>query len=112
MHYTLVTVSLNVSKGNIWTWTKQRLAWILRTIPERIPSDWLLRPHFTLWPSKTATCSVVGVSQSSHIPNPTTTGTDVTRLIDLKMRSKWKLYQSNEREASVGNYLSVIDMGM
>jgi len=33
----------------IWTWTKQRLAWILRTIPERISRDWLLRPHFTLW---------------------------------------------------------------
>ena len=36
----------------IWTWTKQRLAWILRTIPERIHSCWLLRPHFTLWPPK------------------------------------------------------------
>jgi hypothetical protein len=36
----------------IWTWTKQRLAWILRTIPERIPSDWILRPHFTLWPPR------------------------------------------------------------
>ena len=35
-----------------WTWTRQRLAWILRTIPERIPSDWLLRPHFTLWPPR------------------------------------------------------------
>jgi len=29
---------------------------------------------------KTATCSVVGVGQSSHIPNPTETGTNVTRL--------------------------------
>ena len=29
---------------------------------------------------KTATCSVVGVGQSSHIPKPTATGTDVTRL--------------------------------
>jgi len=29
---------------------------------------------------KKATCSVVVVGQSSHIPNPTATGTDVTRL--------------------------------
>jgi len=36
----------------IWTWTKQRLAGILQTVPERIPSDWLLRPHFTLWPPR------------------------------------------------------------
>ena len=35
----------------IWTRTKC-LAWILQAIPERIPSDWLLRPHFTLWPTK------------------------------------------------------------
>jgi len=41
---------------------------------------WLLRLHFTLWPPKTTTCSVVGVGQSSHISNPTATGTDVTRL--------------------------------
>jgi len=25
---------------HIWTWTKQCLAWILRTIPELIPSEW------------------------------------------------------------------------
>ena len=29
---------------------------------------------------ETATCSVVGVGQSRHIPNPTATGTDTTRL--------------------------------
>ena len=29
---------------------------------------------------KTATCSVVGVGQSSRIPNSTATGTNVTRL--------------------------------
>ena len=29
---------------------------------------------------KTAMCSVLGVGQSSHIPNPTATGTDVTGL--------------------------------
>ena len=34
----------------IWTRTKQLLVWILRTIAEWIPSDWVLRPHFTLWP--------------------------------------------------------------
>jgi len=32
---------------------------------------------------KTATCSVVGVGQSSHTSNPTTMGTDVTRLYRL-----------------------------
>ena len=32
--------------------------------------------------------------------------------IDFMKRPKWKLYQSHKREGNVGNYLSVIDMGM
>ena len=32
--------------------------------------------------------------------------------IDFMKRSKWKLYQLHKREASVGNYLSTIDIGM
>jgi len=39
---------------------------------------------------KTETCSVVGVGQSSHIPNPTATGTDVTRLHRLHEAVKVK----------------------
>jgi hypothetical protein len=37
-------------------------------------------PSFHTVAPKTATCSVVGVAKSSHIPNPSATGTDVTRL--------------------------------
>jgi hypothetical protein len=33
----------------IWTWTRQRIARVLRTIPGRIPSEWLISPHFTIW---------------------------------------------------------------
>ena len=33
------------------------------------------------------------------------------KLQDFTKRSKWKLYQSHKREDSVGNYLSVVDMG-
>jgi len=33
-------------------YTKTILARMLRTIPARIPSEWLLRPHFKIWPSK------------------------------------------------------------
>ena len=36
----------------------------------------------------------------------------VQDFIDFKKRTKWKLYQSHKREASVGNYLSVVDMGI
>jgi hypothetical protein len=28
----------------IWEWTKERIAWILRTDPSPIPQEWILRP--------------------------------------------------------------------
>jgi hypothetical protein len=34
----------------IWKWTQQKIALIRRTIPNRIASDWFLRPQCTLWP--------------------------------------------------------------
>jgi hypothetical protein len=34
----------------IWKWTRKKLALMRRTVPERIPSEWLLQPHFTMWP--------------------------------------------------------------
>ena len=34
----------------IWNHTKTAIATMLRTIPARIPNDWLLRPQFKIWP--------------------------------------------------------------
>jgi hypothetical protein len=33
---------------NIWEWTRQRIAWIMRTTPGRILAEWLLRPQFRI----------------------------------------------------------------
>ena len=33
-----------------WNWTQSRIARILRTSAAHIPSEWLTRPHFQLWP--------------------------------------------------------------
>jgi hypothetical protein len=39
------------SRGRgIWIWTKTCLARILRTDPAHIPNEWLVRPHFHIWP--------------------------------------------------------------
>jgi len=34
----------------IWEWTRERIAWILRTDPSRIPEEWILRLQFHIWP--------------------------------------------------------------
>jgi len=87
----------------IWTWTKQRLAWKLRTVPERIPRQWLLRLHFTLWPPRgrrpvlwiLAKLFVLRTQQQREL-----TSQD---FIDIMKRSKWKRYQPHKRER-VGKY--------
>ena len=58
--------------------------------------------------TKTATCSVVGVGQSVFRTQQQGELT-LQDFIDFMKRSKWKLYQSHKREASVGNYPSVTD---
>ena len=96
----------------IRTWTKERLAWILRTIPERIPSDWLLLPHFTLWRPRRRRELLWVLANLVIFRTQQQRVLTLQDCIDFMKRSKWKLYQSHKRVASVGNYLSVIDMGM
>ena len=99
-------------RGQIWTWTKQRLAWILRTIPERIPSDWLLRPHFTLWPPRRRHAMLWLLANLVIFRTQQQRELTLQDFIEFMKRSKWKLCQSHKRVVSVGIYLSVIDTGM
>jgi len=96
----------------IWTWTKQRFAWILQTVPERIPSDWSPRPHFTLWPPRRRRAVLWVLVNLVIFRTQQQRELTLRDFIGFMKRSKWKLYQSHKREASVENYLSVIDMGI
>jgi len=96
----------------IWTLTKQRLAWVLRTVPERIHSDRLLRPHFTLWPPRRRRAVLWLLANLVILRTQQQREMTLQDFIGFMKRSKWKLYQSHKREASVRNYLSVKDMGM
>jgi hypothetical protein len=95
--------------GQIWTWTKQGLALILRKNPERIPSEWLLRPHFTLWPPRRRRAELWVLANIVTFRTQQQRELTLQDFIDFMKRSKWKLYQSHKREASVGNYPSVTD---
>ena len=39
-------------RGAIWEWTRQRIAWILRTTPRRVPESWVVRPDYGIWPPR------------------------------------------------------------
>jgi len=96
----------------IWTWTKLSLAWILRTVPERIPGDCLLRPHFTLWPSRRRRAVLWVLANLVIFRTQQQRELTLQDFINFMKQSKWNMYQSHKRKASVGNYLSVIDMGI
>jgi hypothetical protein len=82
---------------------------MLRTDPKRVPADWLLRPQFKLWPPQRhrallwvmANLVVFRIHQ----------GRDLTLhdYLDFLRLAKWKLYQTNDRTACVGKYLTNID---
>ena len=36
----------------IWHYSKTLIARMMRTIPDRIPNDWILHPQFNIWPPK------------------------------------------------------------
>jgi len=93
----------------IWKWTRQRLAHVLRTIPGRIPSEWLLRPHFTLWPPTRRRAVQWILANLVFFRTQMQRELTLHDLMDFMKRTKWKMYQRKNRRECVANYLLVID---
>ena len=49
LEYRLVTCG---EGRRIWHYSKTLIARMMRTIPARIPDDWILHPQFNIWPHK------------------------------------------------------------
>ena len=93
----------------IWTCTRQRLAHILRTIPGRIPSEWLLRPHFTLWPPTRRRAVQWILANVVFFRTQLQRELTLHDLMDYMKRTKCKMYQRSNRRECVANYLTFID---
>ena len=64
----------------LWNWTKRRIATMLRTIPDRIPDEWLTHPQFKIWPPpQTAPCSALDAGEADCLPYPTEPGSNAAR---------------------------------
>jgi len=63
----------------MWTWTKQQLAQMLRTVPVHIPDGWLTCPQVILWPPTIQLRIIMDDGKSNNIPHPKTMGPNVTR---------------------------------
>ena len=92
-----------------WEWLQSRIARIMRTSAARVPSEWLLHPHFKLWPPQRhrAVLWMLAHYVTFRVNNPPTlTSQD---LMDFLRRSKWKTYTRNNRRETVANFLVVLD---
>ena len=92
----------------IWERTRQRIAWILRTVWARIPTEWTLRPQFHIWPP-IRHMEVLWILahmvwyriRESRTPSE-------QDYLDFLRRARWKAYQDTRRVTKVGNYLSLL----
>ena len=50
-HDTVLHMIIECGEGReLWEWTRNRIAWILRMDPVWIPNEWTIHPQFRLWP--------------------------------------------------------------
>jgi hypothetical protein len=93
----------------MWEWVQKVIARMLRTIPERIPKEWLLRPQLNPWPSQRNAATLWVLAR--YITFRITKQRDLTLqdLMDFYRRAKWKLYQAPESHRRVANILTVLD---
>ena len=65
----------------------------VRTDQSRIPDDWLLRPDFTLWPSKRHKAVLWLVAHYVSFRTGQDRGLTTLDYFDFLRRSRWKLYR-------------------
>ena len=93
----------------MWNNTKTAIARMIRTTPDRIPTEWLLRPQFKLWRAKrnrTVLWTVASVV-SFRLRNRTTL--TLQDYMDFLVRSGWKLLKNIRGRELVVNYLAVLN---
>jgi len=82
---------------------------MMRTIPTHIPDDWLVRPHFNIWPSQKhrailwllANIVIFRIKQQSDLT--------LQDYIDFMHKIRWKLMRNKNGLTLVGNYLTLLD---
>jgi hypothetical protein len=95
-------------RSAIWTWTRQRIAWILRTIPTRNPEEWIIRPHFTIWPQRRNRAVSWMLAHMVWYNMQTKRHVSLQDYYDFMRRARWKEDQWAGREQKLAQYLSVI----
>jgi hypothetical protein len=93
----------------IWTWTRNRISWIMLMDPRWIPARWIMQPDFNLRPPKRhqATAWILGNMAFYIVHNYP--HTNLQDYLHFLRRTKWKTYQMPKRQQKVGFYLEMLD---
>jgi hypothetical protein len=94
---------------SIWKWTRQKLALMLRTVPEQSPSEWIIRPHFTMWPPARRRAVLWVLANVVYFRTQMQRELTLQDLLDFLKRAKWKMCQRRNYRQKVGDYLNTIE---
>ena len=100
---------IDCGTGNaIWAWTKELLAWVLRTEPSRIPKEWMPRPQFHIWPPQRRRATLWILAHMVRFRMRECHAPSAQEYSDFLRRAGWKACQSTGRRRQVGKYLEVL----
>ena len=92
----------------MWKWTCQCIAQMLRTDWRRIPSDWLIRPLFKIWPPPRHHALLWLLANFVTFRLQTRRTLTHIEYYDFLPRARWKLDAMSNRGKLVGNYLRIV----
>ena len=92
----------------IWAWTKQRIAYILRTSTIEVKNEWICLPDYNIYPPQrhNAVIWLIGHMIGYIHNNETPTRQDY---MDFLRRARKKIYSTHKRPSYCGKYLDIID---
>ena len=106
---TLLHRLISCEEGSvIWTWTKTRIAAILRINPTHIPGEWTLRPTFHHRPPEKHAAIIWIVAHLVAYRLQTQRRLSLTDYMDFLQRTRWKEYHRTPKTLTVGRYLDVL----
>jgi len=94
---------------NIWKWTQERIAQILRTNPRNIQPKWTTTPDFNFWPPQRTQAILWIIAHMVYYCVEKRQQLNEKDYADFLQRSKWKAYQKAHRRERIANYLIVLD---
>jgi hypothetical protein len=106
---TLLHRLTDCSEGvDIWLWTRERIANILRTDPKYVLPEWTLHPYFQFWPPQKHGAILWIFAHMVHYLMQHRGRLTLADYADFLRRTRWKIYHKSRRRDHVGNYLAIL----